>query len=155
MVNMSNILRLPGQATTPLALVRARAKVLAREDRKLRSELVRVRRQRKLTQKDVADQLGVSPQAIQKLERYDADPKLSTLRRYANAIGALVEHRVCLDEGQSIAIANGSRWESSTPSTDSPDEPWRFETTSAPAPLIARSATEWSESRRVDYALGA
>jgi DNA-binding XRE family transcriptional regulator len=90
--------------STPAAnLIRARAKVLAREDRELKIELIAMRRDAGLTQKQVADLIGVTQQAINKLERYDSDPKLSTLRRYANAVGALVEHRVTQDVGQSLS----------------------------------------------------
>lgn len=97
--------------TTPTASfleskrVRERAKYLAREDRHLKTELVRLRRDRGLTQQDVADLLGISQQAVQKLERYDSDPKMSTLARYANAVGALVAHEVEFDAGQSLAPA--------------------------------------------------
>lgn len=83
--------------------VRERAKYLAHEDRLLKTELVRRRRDRGLTQQDVADLLGISQQAVQKLERYDSDPKMSTLARYANAVGALVSHQVEFDAGQSLA----------------------------------------------------
>ena len=85
--------------------VRARAKVLAREHRTMRSELVHLRREGGLTQGDVAERMGVSQQAVSKFERYDSDPKLSTVRRYANAVGALIEHRVESDQGQSIFLA--------------------------------------------------
>ncbi|MDJ1113805.1 helix-turn-helix domain-containing protein [Microbacterium dauci] len=90
--------------------VRARAKVLARENREMRTALIRIRREANLSQSDVAERLGVSQQAIHKLERYDADPRLSTLERYANAVGALVLHRVVVDHGQSIRLAQSSPW---------------------------------------------
>lgn len=86
-------------------MVRARAKVLAREHRTMRTELVQLRRNAGLTQGDLAERMGVSQQAISKFERYDSDPKLSTARRYANAVGALIEHRVERDRGQSIVLA--------------------------------------------------
>lgn len=53
-----------------------------------------------MTQKDVAELLGISQQAVQKFESYDSDPKMSTLARYANAVGALVTHSVEPDVGQ-------------------------------------------------------
>lgn len=89
--------------------VRARSQILARADREMKANLVRVRRDAGLTQKDVADILGVTQQAVQKLERYDSDPKLSTLSRYANAVGAIVDHSVSKDVGQSIWKAAGPR----------------------------------------------
>lgn len=91
------------------ASVRARSQLLARADRKMKAGLVEVRRNAGLTQQDVADILGITQQAVQKLERYDSDPKLSTLSRYANAVGAIVDHSVTKDVGQSIWKAAGPR----------------------------------------------
>ncbi|MBT1620607.1 helix-turn-helix domain-containing protein [Curtobacterium flaccumfaciens pv. poinsettiae] len=94
-----------------LVLAKARAQLLARSDRQLKSDLIAQRRRAGMTQKQVADLLGISQQAVTKLERYDSDPKLSSLRRYANAVGAIVEHRVSPDVGQSALLAASSRWE--------------------------------------------
>jgi transcriptional regulator with XRE-family HTH domain len=104
---MVNAVRRIAEAMNP---VRARAKVLARENRQMRSALIRVRREAGLSQQDVADRLGITQQAVQKMERYDADLKLSTLERYANAVGALVMHRVVVDRGQSVRLAYQSPW---------------------------------------------
>lgn len=93
-----------------LVLAKARARLLARSDRQLKSDLIAQRRRAGMTQKQVANLLGISQQAITKLERYDSDPKLSSLRRYANAVGAIVEHRVVPDVGQSALLAANSRW---------------------------------------------
>jgi DNA-binding XRE family transcriptional regulator len=95
-----------------LHLAKARAKLLAREDRQMKADLIDLRQRAGLSQKDVADMLGISQQAINKLERYDSDPKMSTLRRYANAVGALVEHSVTPDLGQSEHLAVAARWKS-------------------------------------------
>jgi len=153
---MSDLFGVFGAALLPATrLIRARAKVLAREDRLMRSELVRIRRQNDLTQKDVADALGVSPQAVQKLERYDADPKLSTLRKYANAVGALIEHHVVADVGQSVTLANASSWESiATPGAQA--VMWR--TSAEPArtgKMTFVRDEDWSDARRSHFALGA
>ncbi|MGS0561366.1 helix-turn-helix domain-containing protein [Microbacterium aurugineum] len=150
---MSNLFPMLAKSIAPLKLVRARAKVLAREDRDMRAELVRLRRRANLTQKMVAEQLGVTAQAVAKIERYDADPKLSTLRRYANAVGAIVEHRVTADCGQSIYMASSSRWESSAlPGFQMPT--WQFATAGVPAQAPSSTA-EWSETKRSEFALGA
>ena len=87
-----------------------RAKHLATADYRLILDLVRVRKARGLSQEDVAERLGISQQAVSKLERYDSDPKLSSLRRYAHAVEALVAHVVeadtgQLDRGEWIAVA--------------------------------------------------
>ncbi|MGC2941838.1 MULTISPECIES: helix-turn-helix domain-containing protein [unclassified Brevibacterium] len=102
--------------------VKARAKVLAREDRELKAALIRTRQESGLSQKDVAEIMGVSQQAIHKLERYDSDPKASTMRRYANALGAMYEHRVHRDHGQSAWLATRRRWETAK-KTSLPVEP--------------------------------
>lgn len=107
MTLMIDALRRVQNAISP---VRARAKVLARADREMRADLVRIRREAGFTQKDVAERMGVSQQAINKLERYDADPRQSTLQRYAVAVGALVEHRVYVDRGQSTYLAADNGW---------------------------------------------
>lgn len=86
---------------------RLRARHLASQDRELRFELIRIREKSGLTQRDVAERIGVTPQAISKFERIDADPRLSTIRRYAHAIEALVSHKVEPDEGQ---LADGYEW---------------------------------------------
>jgi transcriptional regulator with XRE-family HTH domain len=50
-----------------------------------------------LSQREVAEIMNISQQAVAKIERSDSDPKLSTLRRYANAIGLQISHElVCL-----------------------------------------------------------
>lgn len=70
------------------------AQRLVENDDRLLEHLVALRRQKKLTQQDVAVACGVSQPTIAAFERYDSDPKLSTVRRYAHAIGANVEHAV-------------------------------------------------------------
>jgi DNA-binding XRE family transcriptional regulator len=84
-----------------------RARILARSDADLMRDLVELRRARKLTQKALAERMGVTQATVAAFERYDSDPKLSTLRRYAHALEALVKHIVLPDEGQ---IRDGSEW---------------------------------------------
>lgn len=67
---------------------------LAREDRSLLRRLVALRRVRSLSQRDVAERLGITQPAVAAFERHDADPKLSTIRRYAQVIGASIAHTV-------------------------------------------------------------
>jgi len=77
-----------------------RAEALAKNDYLLIRELIQVRRDAKLTQTDIADRLGVTQPTVAAFERMDSDPKLSTIRRYAQAVGALVAHVVEADQGQ-------------------------------------------------------
>ena len=60
-----------------------------------RWQLVRVRLHRGLTVEAVAERMGIAPDAVvDQMERPDSDPHLSTVRRYAMAVGALVAHDV-------------------------------------------------------------
>ena len=135
------------QTPPDLAWVRARAKVLAREDREMKAKLIRHRRNTGLTQKEVAERMGVTQQAVQKLERYDSDPKLATLRRYANAIGAFVSHEVVPDVGQSVWIAAAPVWEGSAAF------PRPITQQSGHQPRVNRGARRWTQPTRTDFAI--
>lgn len=128
--------------------VKARAKVLAREDREMKLNLIQVRHSAGLSQRQVAEIMGISQQAVQKLERYDSDPKLSTLRRYANAIGALVSHQVTQDLGQSVWLAAASRWDASV--VLSSQDVSATKTIGAP---IGGNAWQKDSNKRNEYAL--
>lgn len=67
---------------------------LVESDQRLMRALVQLRRANGVTQEEVGRRMGVTQPAVAALERADADPKLSTLRRYALALGAFVEHKV-------------------------------------------------------------
>lgn len=69
-------------------LIRERAKHLSQDHRQLMAELVKARVEVGMSQSDIAEIMGVTQQRVSQLEKYDADPKLSTVRRYANAVGA-------------------------------------------------------------------
>ncbi|MCS6559089.1 helix-turn-helix domain-containing protein [Curtobacterium flaccumfaciens] len=77
-----------------------RASHNARANREMLNALVRMRIASGLKQSDMAKLLGMSQQAVSKFERYDNDPKVSTVERYAGAVGALVSHSVDPDVGQ-------------------------------------------------------
>lgn len=95
--------------STP-GIIRARAKVLARSHRHMRTELVKQRISAGMRQKDVAAILGVSQQRVSAIERYDTDLTLETLRSYANAVGALIEIKVEPDNARSLRDAEGTPW---------------------------------------------
>jgi len=60
-----------------------------------RWQLVRVRLRHGLTVEAVAERMGTTPAAVvNQMERPESDPHLSTVRRYAMAVGALVAHDV-------------------------------------------------------------
>lgn len=68
--------------------LRTRAADLADETTEFMLQLVSVREQRGLTQKAVAEALGISQPAVAQFEHYDANPTLASIRRYALAVGA-------------------------------------------------------------------
>lgn len=76
---------------------RKRALALARADQELHATLLHARRQQNLTQEQVAGLMGVSQPTVASFERYDNDPRLSTIRRYAHAVGVTISHTVLLD----------------------------------------------------------
>lgn len=77
----------------------------------LLSTLVTMRKSHRLTQEAVAERMGVSQPTVAAFERYDANPTLSTIRRYALAVGASIEHtvddRCCKLDDQFESIVRG------------------------------------------------
>jgi len=72
----------------------ALATELAEADERMLYALIRARKDAGLSQRDLAEALGIKQSSVAAFERYDNDPRLSTIRRYAVAVGALVDHRV-------------------------------------------------------------
>jgi len=71
----------------------AQAEALADDHAEMMASLVALRREG-LTQTEVAERMGVTQPTVAGLERYDANPTLSTVRRYALAVGAMIKTRV-------------------------------------------------------------
>ena len=67
---------------------------LAARRRELMDELVEVRRERGLSQTEIAARMGTSQSAVARLERGDLDVRLSTLDRYAAALDRTVDWRL-------------------------------------------------------------
>lgn len=82
--------------TEPREVVQARADALVEALEDLKFDLVELREKR-MTQKDVADRMGMSQSAVSQFERYDSNPTLTTLRRYALAVGARLRIEVVDD----------------------------------------------------------
>lgn len=76
---------------------------LADADMRFRHALVHARRAAGMTQKDVADAMGIKQSSVAAFERYDNDPRLSTVRRYATVVGASISHSV-------TPVTEASRW---------------------------------------------
>lgn len=79
-----------------------RGRQLAEADRELLRRLRQIRIERNMSQQAVGDLMGITQPSVAAFEAHDNDPKLSTVRRYAMAIGALVRHEVEQDEGQAL-----------------------------------------------------
>ena len=62
--------------------------------RGLIEELVRARRESELSQTEIAARMGTSQSAVARLESGDLDARLSTLERYAAALGRTVDWQV-------------------------------------------------------------
>ncbi len=62
--------------------------------RALMSELVTVRQEGGFSQTEIAARMGTSQSAVARLERGDVDARLSTLERYAAALGRTVDWQV-------------------------------------------------------------
>lgn len=66
----------------------ALADQLFQERETLLDTLRDLRKLKKLTQAEVAERMGVSQPTVSEFEHYDANPTLSTIMRYALAVGA-------------------------------------------------------------------
>lgn len=75
---------------------RADALIAAMDD--ARRALVALRSKHELTIETVAERMGVSAASVAAFEAYDADPKQSTIQRYAMAVGARITFAVDVDE---------------------------------------------------------
>ena len=67
---------------------------LVDEDMRLIERLIEMRRESGMTQAAVAEALGRSQASVANFERLGNDPRLSTIRRYAMAVGARITHDV-------------------------------------------------------------
>jgi predicted transcriptional regulator len=66
----------------------------AERRRELIDELARARREGDLSQTEIAARMGTSQSAVARLESGDLDARLSTVERYAAAVGRSVEWQV-------------------------------------------------------------
>lgn len=67
---------------------------LAEQDEAMLYQLIQARKSAGLSQRDVAEALGIKQSSVASFERHDNDPRLSTIRRYALAVDAVVSHKV-------------------------------------------------------------
>lgn len=84
----------------------------------------RVRQERGLSVTDVAEAMGVDPAQVSRLESGATNPTMSTLRRYAKAVGAIfrVQTRSWQDEQSRMVMASVDAWESADEDSALADE---------------------------------
>src|SRR6516164_8532468 len=81
---------------------------MSAERRRLVADLTAQRRSAGLSQTEVAARMGTSQSAVARLETGDADVRVSTLERYAAAIGSQVAWQVRLGRGEPGSSPPGS-----------------------------------------------
>lgn len=67
---------------------------LAGSDYLLIADLVQKRIDSGFTQAQVAEKLSITQQAVSKFESLETDPRLSTIRKYALVVNALITHKI-------------------------------------------------------------
>lgn len=84
---------------------KSRARIAARADQ-IRQEntLSKIREELNLSQTQLAEAMGIKQPAVVKMEKVENDPKLSTLKRYVNALGGELSLDVKLPDGKRIAL---------------------------------------------------
>ena len=73
-------------------------------DVSIADKLCKLRKQNGLTQEDLADQLGVSRQAVSKWERAEASPDTDNLIMLANLYGVSLDELLEINVTQRLAI---------------------------------------------------
>lgn len=102
------------------------ARSLVRADSDLITDLVALRKERGLTQEQVAGRMKVSQSSIARFESGARDARLSTIRRYAMAVDACVTHEVRAYSGDRDAVhQNLTTW--SEVQQRPPIEAWRID----------------------------
>ncbi|GAA1545573.1 MULTISPECIES: helix-turn-helix domain-containing protein [Brevibacterium] len=91
---------------------------LAEQDECLLDELVAMRKRKGLTQTAVGEAIGRDQAAISNFERLGGDPHMSTVRRYALAVGASISHVV--QDASPKTIAHGTQWIAGLSRSDKP-----------------------------------
>ena len=80
--------------------IRARSKANALSVMGFKAALVKQRKDHHLSQATVAERMGVTQPTVADFERYDSNPTLRTIQKYANAVDSLISFRVDDDCGE-------------------------------------------------------
>ena len=98
--------------TVQVQRIEDRAAHIARDQGRMMRSLIELRKKHRLSQATVAERMGVSQPTVAGLERYDANPTLSTVLRYAVAVEARLATEVfddCADAWEPDVVGVGSR----------------------------------------------
>lgn len=74
--------------------IEARALELVQKDSEFLDALINLRVKNGISQGTVAERMGVTQPAVAAFEREDSNPTLSSIRRYALAVGAKITYEV-------------------------------------------------------------
>lgn len=83
-------------------ILERRADLLVDAKDRLLEDLVSLRKEHNLSQQTVAERMGVSQPTVAAFERYDANPTVSSIIRYAMAVNALLDIKVVDDCGEGV-----------------------------------------------------
>ena len=83
-------------------ILERRADLLVDAKDRLLEDLVSLRKEHKLSQQTVAERMGVSQPTVAAFERYDANPTVSSIIRYAMAVNVLLDIKVVDDCGDGV-----------------------------------------------------
>lgn len=102
-----------------LPRIRARANALVDAHDLLMRDLIAMRKRHNLSQETIAERMSVSQPTVAAFERYDSNPTLATIRRYAIAVGARIQNSViddCAEHAQPFErIVENTDFRASTP----------------------------------------
>lgn len=84
-----------------IAALDRRADLLVDAQTRLLDDLIAFRKKHKLTQQEVAERMGVTQPTIAAFESYDANPTITSIMRYAMAVGVLIEFNV-VDDSEGV-----------------------------------------------------
>ena len=74
---------------------------------RLLQELIALRKKNKLSQELVGERMGITQPAVAAFEGHNSNPTLSTIRRYALAVGADIEYRVTDETALQSVVESG------------------------------------------------
>lgn len=110
-------------SATDAEALEKRAERLVDDREQLMAALIQYRKDHHLTQKDVADRMGVSQPTVAAFEHYDSNPTLATIQRYAMAVEVVLRTTVVDDCGNDTVPSEWSapvEWRRSVPTPRRP-----------------------------------